>query len=1148
MKKITKLLLALSLISINSLLFSVHSQVVINCVRNGDWDDSGTWDLGRKPHLGDDVHIERNTVTLTDTSNVTIGYIHLDNNATLYLNYAKALTVTGEIHLDNNSDLEVYCSTSCHDIDMDNRSTICLHAPISFCYLNINNRSNFWGNGNDVTVTNCTNISNPIYTNNRSNFGLDKDCNGNYVGAGKLTIGGNVSISDCSLIYNDITISNGTLNWGSCNVTILGKVTLNNGGDFTTTGTITYGSNAQLVFNRSYTLSRAQKVWATGTGSGVPPVVTVNSGVITTMDTFTVLRRLNLNGGTIGSSSGTAIKFLAKDTLFKCGGQFYSTPYWAPNVLTLYCDVQLGNPPLVLGSEMPSTGFTGDVIVSTNLILGKNIFTTSGKVVVTSTGVLNDSSFLVSQASQVQVQTGGTIITTKSGGLTGPNSLLGNIITTLSPGSTVQYSANTGNQLISQGTDYGNLILKGSSTKNILSGLTTVSGNFTVISGSGAVSVASGSTMIFNGTNQIISGINFQNVTFQSTGIDTLTSSATVASNMNFASGTKLYTNNNLTLLSGASGTAQIGPLLNGADVIGNVCWLRYIPGGSSNRRWNFLSCPIKNVSFRWWQNDIFITGPGTGGTPCSWGTTSTSSMHQNSNGFDKNVSGVYSCFTWDEPSATWKTISSAFDTINPLMAYRTFVRGDRNIEGCVLMTNMPDSVSSVTLHSCGPIVKYTQTASISFTAGTGNGWNYVTNPYPCSIDWWNSTWRSVRSSAINNTIYIWNPLLNQYASWSPTAGATLGASNIIGTGQSFFIKTTSTKNLVFEESYKLDSGQIGLFGKTGSYTNNLKVALKSSSSEDETVVFINSGATLNYEDSYDALKMGYSTGSIASSTKTNTSKLVFNGIGNVNSIDTINLYSYLSTTATSYTLNFIGGSNFESQYIVLLRDKYLNVIKNLSSTNSYSFVTISGVSASSSQTRFEIIIMNSSALPVTLVDFTANKQADKTVLVKWSTASEINNSHFIVEHSTDAINFTQVDVVKGSGNTFTTTNYSFVHKNPVSGMNYYRLTQVDYNNTKAESFVAAVNMSDDITGVISVFPVPANNELNINFGNAQFNGTVTVKIIDMVGRQLMTKQLFVSSKNQVSTIDISKLNTGSYIINVVSDNSTEQNIKFIKD
>ena len=624
------------------------------------------------------------------------------------------------------------------------------------------------------------------------------------------------------------------------------------------------------------------------------------------------------------------------------------------------------------------------MIISTNLVLGANISAPSGMIIVTNTGILNDSNFSVTQATQVQVQSGGVIRTQKPNGLVGSNSLFGSLPLTLGAGTTVEYYASTGTQNISPLPDYGNILFTNTATKFFPTNSTTVIYGNVVNTGSGAISGNTGSTVTFAGTNQSIAGINYYNVNFNGVGTDTIKGTTSVASNMNVSPSVVVQTNNNLTLLSGPTGTAQIGPLVNGADVLGNVCWLRYIPGGASNRRWRFLSCPIQNVTFRWWQNDIFITGPGTGGTPCAWNTTSQTSMVQNSNGFDQNASGVYSCFTWNETSASWQTIPSTFSTINPLKAYRTFVRGDRNIEGCILMTNMPDSVSAATLHSCGPIVKFTQSTSLSYTPGIGNGWSYVSNPYPCTIDWWNTAWRAIRSTSINNTIYIWDPIRSQYASWSPLAGGTLGGSNLIGTGQSFFIKTNAATNLTFEEAYKVDSGIVGFFGKTSTTpTDNLKIALNSSTTQDEAIVFINSGATLNYEDSYDALKMGYSIGSIASSTKINTSNLVFNGIGNVSTIDTVVLNTYLSTTTTSYTLNFTGVNTFESQYIILLRDKYLSTMTNLSAGNIYSFTTNSSIASSYDQTRFELIIMNSNSLPVTLVNFTAQKQSDKTVLVK---------------------------------------------------------------------------------------------------------------------------------------------------------------------
>jgi hypothetical protein len=1122
------------------------------CSASGDWDDSTHWSLGHCPQPSETVHINGGVTVTKSGIPVTVSEIHIDNQSTLILN--TAYTCTGLLHINNRSMLNVNAPVSCVFLHMDNRATVCLNAPFTACNMTIDNKSTFYGNGQNVTITNCNSVSSPIQVFNQSYLAFNSDCSGNMVSGGTLTINGNASVTNCDINYNNITITNGTLNWGSCDVTILGKVTLNAGGDFTTTGNITYGPNAELVFNRSYTLTGSSKVWSTGTGNGVPPVVTILSGMITTNDSLTVKSRINLMGGTIGSGAGTKLKLISGDTLFKCGGSFYSTPLFYSGVTTLYCDVQPGNPPLVLGPEMPAGGFTGDVIVSTNLVLGSNI-ATSGNVIVTRTGVLNDSNFVVSRATQVQVQNGGIIVTDKSGGLTGPNSLLGSVPLTLSAGSTVVYNSTSGTQTVSPLSSYYNITFQNASAKAFpANSTTTIQGDVTN-TGTGTISAGTGSTTQFTGANQNIAGMAFYNVDFGGTGTKSITGASTVAANMNIVVNASVVvnTNNNVTLLSGPAGTAQIGPLLNGADIIGNICWQRFIPGGPSNRRWRFLSNPIKNVTFRWWQNDIFITGPGTGGVPCAWGTTSTTSMRQNSNGFDQNQSGANSCFTWNETTASWQTIPRTFDTINPLIAYRTFVRGNRNIEGCVLMTNMPDSVSDVTLHSCGPIVKFTQSIALTRTPGVGNGWNYVSNPYPSSINWWDPTWVSQRGSTINPTVYIWDPVKNQYTTWNPYSGGTNGGSNIIGTGQSFFITTNANTNLVFQESYKVDSGQMGFFGKAntlGALSNNMKITLQGTDSRDETIIYLHKNATSGYDNVYDGYKMGYTNGSVASYTSVNTSKLAFNGIAPVTNQDTLFLSTYLATTTSSYTFTFSGINTFDPQYIILLKDKYLGVYTNLLSTRAYSFATVTGVASSYAQDRFEIIIMNASALPVTLSDFKAEKESSRTVLVTWSTASEVNNSHFILEHSVDGITFSQLDIIKGAGNSNTRRSYTYTHMNPAPGMNYYRLVQVDNNNTKNESYIASVNFTGTQTGIVTVFPVPAKNTLNINFGNSQFSGFVTVKIFDMVGREVITRQLSVNAivQNQTLPIDISILNNGSYFLSLLTQNGTEQKIKFIKD
>ena len=86
-------------------------------------------------------------------------------------------------------------------------------------------------------------------------------------------------------------------------------------------------------------------------------------------------------------------------------------------------------------------------------------------------------------------------------------------------------------------------------------------------------------------------------------------------------------------------------------------------------------------------------------------------------------------------------------------------------------------------------------------------------------------------------------------------------------------------------------------------------------------------------------------------------------------------------------------------------------------------------------------------ALPIELMSFEGSKKEDYNVL-KWQTASEHNNSHFILERSVTG-NYTEKDVinvVNGAGNSTQLLDYNFVDTDAPETINYYRLTQVDYD------------------------------------------------------------------------------------------------------
>jgi hypothetical protein len=108
--------------------------------------------------------------------------------------------------------------------------------------------------------------------------------------------------------------------------------------------------------------------------------------------------------------------------------------------------------------------------------------------------------------------------------------------------------------------------------------------------------------------------------------------------------------------------------------------------------------------------------------------------------------------------------------------------------------------------------------------------------------------------------------------------------------------------------------------------------------------------------------------------------------------------------------------------------------------------------------------------LPVTLLTFTAKRDAGNTVLVQWQTASESNNSHFIIERSGDGRNYASIGRVAAGSSTGAS--YSFTDEQPFSGNNYYRLRQHDRNGSQRLYGVRLVQGVEGV-GAPALYPNP---------------------------------------------------------------------------
>jgi len=138
-------------------------------------------------------------------------------------------------------------------------------------------------------------------------------------------------------------------------------------------------------------------------------------------------------------------------------------------------------------------------------------------------------------------------------------------------------------------------------------------------------------------------------------------------------------------------------------------------------------------------------------------------------------------------------------------------------------------------------------------------------------------------------------------------------------------------------------------------------------------------------------------------------------------------------------------GPNTSSPLLATLTGTSSNLSYSTSQSNSAITIRFTtDVSNIGTWSGFEATINEALALPVELryFDLTTINNSNKLI---WSTASESNSSHFIIESSQDGdIWYPICDPIEAAYNSTSNNNYSFLHNSPSPNVNYYYLVQYD--------------------------------------------------------------------------------------------------------
>ena len=178
---------------------------------------------------------------------------------------------------------------------------------------------------------------------------------------------------------------------------------------------------------------------------------------------------------------------------------------------------------------------------------------------------------------------------------------------------------------------------------------------------------------------------------------------------------------------------------------------------------------------------------------------------------------------------------------------------------------------------------------------------------------------------------------------------------------------------------------------------------------------------------------------------------------------------------------------------------------------------------------------INGSPLPVKLSNIRAFEK-QQGIQIDWTAYQEDNLNRYQVERSADGQSFMPIGEV-AARNLVIESNYSFFDANPLPGVNFYRLKNIDMDGKSGYSNVVKVNLDKNIKG-FTLYPNPVRNGL-VSFQSSDLSkGNYSVNIFNANGQQVYSQRFNHSGGSVNQTIQLpAGVRSGMYTMQV--DNGT---------
>jgi hypothetical protein len=166
-------------------------------------------------------------------------------------------------------------------------------------------------------------------------------------------------------------------------------------------------------------------------------------------------------------------------------------------------------------------------------------------------------------------------------------------------------------------------------------------------------------------------------------------------------------------------------------------------------------------------------------------------------------------------------------------------------------------------------------------------------------------------------------------------------------------------------------------------------------------------------------------------------------------------------------------------------------------------FAIVAGSSLADLQSNAEAAILYGVNVPVELTSFKANVNNEGSVVLKWSTATELNNQMFEIERRSEVGQYTTIGFVEGYGTTTEPQEYSYIDNTVETGTYFYRLKQIDFSGQYEYSDEIEVEVNGPLTFALEQnYPNPFNPSTTIKYSVPE-NSFVKLSVYNLIGEEV---------------------------------------------